>query len=220
VLAHQTKGENEMKNDWRHIKLWKVSHELTFRFMSEYNKLGTIMKFFSWDREDFASEFYLHVLTHDRNSTDRFRVRWLEGDWDWNDIGDNKQFRAWVKTELKSFVGRLYYREIRRRLEEGEDDKSLLLDYVPEEELYKFTTEETGELMIEANDVIKMIAGWMVNNADDREKFIYLYLLGMTELQIDNDRVVNYPRGSVSLKTFYNHRQTLLEKMGEIGNVK
>jgi hypothetical protein len=209
-----------MKNDWRHLKLWQVSHELTFRFMSEHNKLGTIMKFFSWDKEDFASEFYLHVLTHNRNSTHRFRVRWLEANWDWNDIGDNKQFRAWVKIELKSFVGHLYYREIKRRLEEGEDDKSLLLEYVEEEELYKFTTEGPGELMIDANDIIGMISNWMVANADDREKFIYLYLLGMTELQINNDRVLNYPRGSVSLKTFYNHRAALLAKMGEVGNVK
>jgi len=182
--------------------------------LSPHNKLGTILHYKSWDLEDFASELWLHIKTHNRSSTNRFRDKWLTDYWDWNDIGLQKSFRSWVKVEVKAFVGRLYYREF--VVGQQEAKKKLCFTYQPEYELLVATT-PLGELMFETNDIIDVIKNYVDNFATEREKFIYLYSMDLIDLEWEDGRLVNYPEGSVTKKTFYLHRRDFLNKIkGEV----
>ena len=203
-------------NDYINIKLLEVCKEITYRFLSPANKLGTILHYKSWDLDDFAMELWLHIKTHNRSSTNRFREKWLTDYWDWNDIGLQKQFRAWVKVEVKAFVGRIYYREF--VVGQQEAKKALCFTYLPEYELLVATT-PLGELMFETNDIIDVMKNYVDNYATEREKFIYLYSLDLIQLEWENGRLINYPEGSVTKKTFYLHRKDFLNKLkGEIGD--
>ena len=75
--------------DYLDLKVWKICNEITYRFLSPHNKLGKILSFYGWDLEDFASEFYIHIQTHNRNSTNRFRERWLSHWWEIISVIDN-----------------------------------------------------------------------------------------------------------------------------------
>jgi hypothetical protein len=208
---------NKMKNknnDYIQLKLWKVCNEITYRFLSPHNKLGKILSFKGWGLEDFASEFYLHILEHNRNSTNRFREKWLTDWWDWDDIGLQKQFRAWTKIEVKAFVGRLYYREFMRHKDESK--QALCFTYVPDYQMLVATT-PLGELMFETNERINVIDNYITNYATEEEKFIYLYNTGVLALDWNDkkNKVMNYPTGPIGKKTFYARRLDLIKKLKE-----
>jgi hypothetical protein len=206
-----------MKNknsDYIQLKLWKTCNEITYRLLSPHNKLGKILSFKGWGLEDFASEFYLHILEHNRNSTNRFREKWLTDWWDWNDIGLQKQFRAWTKIEVKAFVGRLYYREFMRHKDESK--QALCFTYVPDYQMLVATT-PLGELMFETNEIINVIDNYITNYATEEEKFIYLYNTGVLALDWNDkkNKVMNYPTGPIGKKTFYARRLDLIKKLKE-----
>jgi hypothetical protein len=206
-----------MKNknsDYIQLKLWKTCNEITYRLLSPHNKLGKILSFKGWGLEDFASEFYLHILEHNRNSTNRFREKWLTDWWDWNDIGLQKQFRAWTKIEVKAFVGRLYYREFMRHKDESK--QALCFTYVPDYQMLVATT-PLGELMFETNEIINVIDNYITNYATEEEKFIYLYNTGVIALDWNDkkNKVMNYPTGPIGKKTFYARRLDLIKKLKE-----
>jgi hypothetical protein len=204
-----------MKNtDFIQLKLWKVCNEITYRFLSPHNKLGKILSFKGWDLEDFASEFYLHILSHNRNSTNRFREKWMTDWWDWNDIGLQKQFRAWTKIEVKAFVGRLYYREFMRTQEEAKE--KLCFTYVPDYQMLVATT-PLGELMFETNEIIAVVENYISNHATEDERFIYLYNCGMLDLEWSEkkNKILNFPSGVIGKKAFYAKRLDLINKLKE-----
>ncbi len=200
--------------DYLDLKVWKICNEITYRFLSPHNKLGKILSFYGWDLEDFASEFYIHIQTHNRNSTNRFRERWLSHWWDWEDIGLQKQFRAWTKVEVKAFVGRLYYREFLRTREEMKE--KLCFTYVPDYQMLVATT-PLGELMFETNEIISVIDNYITNHATEAERFIYLYNTGVLELNWNEkkNKVMNYPTGPIGKKAFYARRLDLITKLKE-----
>ena len=202
------------RKDFVDLKLLQVCKEITYRFLAPANKLGTILSYKSWDLDDFSMELWLHIKTHNRSSTNRFREKWMTDWWDWNNIGLQKQFRAWVKVEVKAFVGRIYYREFLVGKQEAK--KALCFTYHPEYEMLVATT-PLGELMFETNDIIDVMKNYVDNYATEREKFIYLYSLDLIDIDWENGRAMNYPQGPVSKKTFYLHRKSFLAKLkGEL----
>jgi hypothetical protein len=175
-------------------------------YLSRWNKLGIIFAHFGWDEEDFLQEFMIHLISHNKGSTQNWRDKWNAEGIDWEDIGTQKSFRAWTKREMKSFVGRLYYREILRS--KNSDEIIAGDDWSEEIEL------EVDEMnKVESKSSLSIICKWIEEEATEREKFIFNYNLELVEAVWDDGRISNYPEGSVSKKTFYSHRDALAKKL-------
>lgn len=200
------------------MRTWKeaerVTKEMIKRYLSPQNKLGIIMSHFSWDESDFCQEFLEHLLSFNKKSTNRWREKWLVDNIDWNDLGTQKSFRAWTKFEIKSFIGRKYYREITRV--DSSDEK---IDF--------FNTESNNDIELQDEDMItklmnveslKVIFKYMAESATKRELFIYKYMIGVQELEKNESglRILNYPDGGTSKKTFYDHRDLLIQKLKKL----
>ena len=198
------------QRELQHAHCWNVCEQLVKRWLSPANKWGIISRHYGWNEEDFASELYAHILTHDRNQTEAYRRRWLETEWDWFDLSQQKQFRGWTKKECKSFIGRLYHRLMKQN--ENEEAKKAML-FILGEDLTTFPDDNNKEVQMEKEDTLTAIHNYVENFADEREKFIYFCALHILEPVYENDRVINYPFGSVSRKTFYHHRQAFYARL-------
>lgn len=179
---------------------------MIFRYLSRWNKLGIIMVHFGWDERDFLQEFMMHLSTHDKTSTRTWREKWMADGIDWSDIGVQKSFRAWTKVEMKSFVGRLYYREISRQ--KYSEDIICGDDFAEETDM-----EIDMMTKLENGSAITKILAWADTEATARERFIIYYNLELIDAVWDDGRISNYPEGSVSKKTFYSHRDALARKL-------
>jgi hypothetical protein len=171
-------------------------------YLSPSNKLGIIMNHFCWDEEDFCQEFLNHLLYHNKSSTISWREKWLVDGIVW-DLETIKIFKGWTKVEMKAFIGRLYYREIMRKAE---------VDVIIEPAKESYEIEETIMNKQRLDNISKY-----VESATEREKFIYSYQLGLTNLSVIDGRIQNYPDGSVTQKTFYVHVAKFLETLKCLG---
>lgn len=175
-------------------------------YLSRWNKLGIILAHFGWDEGDFCQEFIMHLLSHNKSSTKNWREKWIVDGLCWNDIGVQKSFKAWTKIEMKSFIGRLYYREILRK-KSGESD--IIGDDWSEE----IEIEDDQMKNLENKNSLTKLCNWVETSATARERFIFNYNLELIEAVWEEGRISNYPEGSVSKKTFYSHREALAKKL-------
>lgn len=175
-------------------------------YLSRWNKLGIILAHFGWDEMDFCQEFMMHLVSHNKSSTKNWREKWMADNIFWGDIGVEKSFKAWTKREMKSFIGRLYYREI-LRTKAGESQ--IIGDDWSEE----IEVEDDQMKNLEDKSSLSKLCNWIETSATPRERFIFNYNLELVEAVWEDGRVSNYPEGSVSKKTFYSHREALAKKL-------
>lgn len=175
-------------------------------YLSRWNKLGIILAHFGWDEVDFCQEFLMHLISHNKSSTEAWRAKWMVAGIMWEDVGTQKSFRAWTKREMKSFVGRLYYREILRK-KFGESD------IIGDDWCEEIEIEDDQMKKVEDKSSLSSIFDWVKTSATPREVFIFNYNLELVEAVWEDGRISNYPEGSVSKKTFYSHREALAKKL-------
>jgi hypothetical protein len=204
-MYHKTLARDEMQT-WTMAQ--KVTKEMISRYLSPDNKLGRIMKHFCWSEEDFCQEFLLHLLHHNKKSTTAWREKWLQ-EIDWSYIGNQKSFRAWTKVEMKSFVGRLFYREI---MAVKSSDLKIALDDADNE---VEAIEVDGEQMIMNKLKLQKISKFIQEEATEKEVFIYMYLIGLEDIVTNETgmRIINYPGGGCAKRIFYEARQKLIDKL-------
>lgn len=175
-------------------------------WLSPLNKLGKIMDLYCWTEEDFVQEFLIHLLNHNRESTIRWRETWLLDGIDLDNIETDKRLRAWTKFELKAFIGRTYYRGI-QRLKDSQDD---ILDE-------PIVAEGEDDMLnkIERIRREKCLVQYIEEDLTEEESFILFYKLGQINLEINSRRIMNYPGGSISEKTFYSRVDKFFKKLSQ-----
>lgn len=191
-----------------------IKHSKGYLYHRPSSQLKNVMYKKGWDYEDVSQQFLDWLLTHTDTGTGRYRNRWLEKYWNYSDISQLKQFCGWTKKEVNKFIRWHYIREFEKLKDEGVAKKTTLcytIEYGNTSEV-EHLVQYDGLKQLEARLMIDEIEMYM-KDASPRERFIFLYNCGIVKLKWDNGRVINYPEGSVSKKTFYKHKTQLEEKL-------
>lgn len=185
--------------------------------------IPTILKKLSWEHKVQQRDYLSRTITnlYEGTTRDTMEQKILSLSLDWylerkDSLNKNYKGELILSAQLKtyysiSFLNWIYDKQKKITVElynmERAEDISITIDI---ESIIK---------RMEKEEMYNVITNYIVKDATDAERFIYDTLLGLQEIKwsdTNRNTTSNYPGGMVSMKTFYNHRTILMEKLKTI----
>jgi hypothetical protein len=191
----------------RELLTHRVIKEIVQRKYFNHPETNQLLSLKGWTNDDLIQEMFLYLMSSDNESPRKIRERWIENEWSYNNIGYQKQFRAWMSKEVQSFIRNAKKLENRKRAQYWIVNS--------ETQMLELADTKDMEEGVMNKMLIETIGKWVENECDLKEQFIFLDQINLVVLQWDDEgkTLLNYPGKPVSRRTYFNHKKAFNEKM-------